>query len=136
MPSLEECHMHLNNFQLLQSVSQVSRNTSKKYELIQDKLEGLSRSCSEVSVWCHTSTRIPIENTLHNTRPTDMKLNQSGKDMSRPVVIKFGKNPGCNNKVTFYFTFLVLLSLIVDVPLCHEAGSGELFKLDILVAVS
>ena len=41
MPSLEAYHMHLNNFQLLQGVWKVSRRTSKKYELIQDKLEGL-----------------------------------------------------------------------------------------------
>jgi hypothetical protein len=41
--------MHLNNFQLLQSVGQVSRMTSKKNELIQDTLEGLLKKlqCTE-----------------------------------------------------------------------------------------
>ena len=63
----------------------------------------------------------------------NMKLNQSGQDMSLPVVIQFGGNPGSNKKVTFKFTFLGLLSLIVNVPFCHEDGSGELCKLDILV---
>ena len=66
----------------------------------------------------------------------DMKLNQSGQDMSLPVVIQFQGNPGSNKKVTFKFTFLVLLSLIVNVPFCHEDGGGELCKLDILVVVS
>ena len=55
-----------------------------------------------------------------------MKLNQSGQDMSLPVVIQFGGNPGCNIKVTFNFTFLVVLSLIINVPFCHEDGGGEL----------
>ena len=67
---------------------------------------------------------------------TAMKLNQSGQDMSLPVVIQFGGNPGCNKKVTFNFTFFVLLSFIVNVPFCHEDGVGELCKLDILVVVS
>ena len=66
----------------------------------------------------------------------DMKLNQSGQDMSLPVVIQFGRNPGSNKKVTFKFTFLVILSLIVNVPFCHEDGGGELCKLDILIVVS
>ena len=43
-PSLEACHMHFNNFQLLQNVRQVSRRISKKYELIQDKLKGLFKN--------------------------------------------------------------------------------------------
>ena len=66
----------------------------------------------------------------------NMKLNQSRQDMSLPVVIHFGGNPGCNKKVTFNFTFLVLSSLIVNVPFCHEDGGGELCKLDILIVVS
>ena len=65
-----------------------------------------------------------------------MKLNQSGQDMSLPVVIQFGGNPGCNKKFTFNFTFLVLLSLIINVPFCMEDGGGDLCKLDILVVVS
>ena len=65
-----------------------------------------------------------------------MKLNQIGKDMSLPIVIQFGGNRGCKKKVTFNFTFLILLSLIVNVPFCHEAGCGELCKSDILVEVS
>ena len=89
-----------------------------------------------MSVWCQTSTRVPIESNFYNTCPTDMKLNQSGQDMSLPVVIRFGGNPGCNKNVTFNFTFLVLSSLIVNVPFCHEDGSGELCKLDILIVVS
>ena len=101
MPSFEAFHMHLNNFQMLQSVGQGSRGTNEKYELIQDKLGAFSRSCSEVSVWCQTSTRVPIESNFYNTCPTDMKLNQSGQDMFLPVVIQFGGNPGCNKKVTF-----------------------------------
>ena len=66
----------------------------------------------------------------------DMKLNQSGQDMSLPVVIQFQGNPRSNKKVTFKFTFLVLSSLIVNVPFCHEDGVGELCKLDILIVVS
>ena len=66
----------------------------------------------------------------------DMKLNQSGQDMSLPVVIQFRGNPGSNKKVTLKFTFLVLLSLIVNVPFCPEDGGGELCKLDILIVVS
>ena len=89
-----------------------------------------------MSVWCQTFTRVPIESNFYNTCPTDMKLNQSGQDMSLPVVIQFGGNSDCNKKVTFNFTFLVLLSLIVNVPFCHEDGGGELCKLDILVVVS
>ena len=73
---------------------------------------------------------------FYNTGPTDLKLNQSGQDMSLPVVIQFGRNPGCNKKVTFNFTVLVFSSLIVNVPFCHEDGGGELCKLDILVVVS
>ena len=79
-----------------------------------------SRSCSEVSVWCQTSTRVPIESNFYNTCPTDMKLNQSRQDMSLLVVIQFGENPGCNKKVTFKFLFLVLSSQIVNVPFCHR----------------
>ena len=89
-----------------------------------------------MSVWCQTFTRVPIESNFYNTCPTDMKLNQNGQDMSLPVVIQFGGIPGCNKKVTFNFTFLGLLSLIVNVPFCHEDGCGELCKLDILVVVS
>ena len=66
----------------------------------------------------------------------DMKLNQSGQDMSLPIVIQFRGNPGGNKKVTFKFTSLVLSSLIVNVPFCHEDGGGELCKLDILIVVS
>ena len=64
-----------------------------------------------------------------------MKLNQSGQDMSLPIMIQFRGNPGCNKKVTFHFTFLVLLSLIANVPFCQEDGGGELCILDILVLV-
>ena len=87
-------------------------------------------------VWSQTFTRVPIESNLYNTCPTDMKFNQSGQDISLPVVIQFGGNQGCNKKVTFNFTFLVLSSLILNVPFCQEDGSGELCKLDILVIVS
>ena len=89
-----------------------------------------------MSVWCQTFTRVPIESNFYNTCPTDMKLNQSGQDMSLLVVIQFGGNTGCNKKVTFNFTFLVPSSLIVNVPFCHEDGGGELCKLDILVVLS
>ena len=112
------------------------RRTSKKYELIQDKLEGFSRSCSEVSVWCQTFTKVPIQCNLYNTCPTNIKLNKSRQDMSLPIVIQFGGNPGCNKKVTFNFTFFVLSSLIVNVIFCHEVGGRELCKLYILVVVS
>ena len=64
-----------------------------------------------------------------------MKLNQSGQDMSFPVVIQFWGNPGSNKK-DLKFTFLVLSSLIVNVPFCHDDGGGELCKLDILILVS
>ena len=66
----------------------------------------------------------------------DMKFNQNGQDMSLLVVIQFGGNPGSNKKVTFKFTFLGLLSLIVNVPFCHEDGDRERCKLDILIVVS
>ena len=101
----QECYLQqivtciLNSFQLLQSVGQVSRRTSKKYELIQDKLGAFSRTCNEGSVWCQTSTRVPIKSNFYNTCPTDMKLNQSRLDMSLPIVIQFGGNPGCNKKI-------------------------------------
>ena len=60
-------------------------------------------------VWCQTFTRLSIESNFYDTCPKDMKLNQSGQDMSL---------------------------LIVNVPFCHEDGGGELCKLDILVVVS
>ena len=50
--------------------------------------------------------------------------------MSRPIVIQFGENQGCNKKITFNFTFLLLLSLTVNVPFCREDGGGELCKLN------
>ena len=81
-------------------------------------------------------TRVPIESNFYNTCPTNMKMNQSGQDMSLPVVIQFGGNPGCNKKVSFNFTFLVLSSLIVNVPFRHKDGGGELCKLDILIVES
>ena len=65
-----------------------------------------------------------------------MKLNQSGQDMSLPIVIEVWRNPGSNKKVTFKLTSLVLSSLIVNIPFCHEDGGGELCKLDILIVVS
>ena len=82
----------LNNFPLLQCVGQVSRRTSKKYVLIQDKLGGLFKKFSEFL--------------LKVTCPTNMKLNQRGQDIYLPAVIQFGGNPGCNKKVTFNSTFL------------------------------
>ena len=63
---------------------------------------------------------------FYNTCPMDIKFNQSGQDMSLPIVIQFGGNPGCSKKVTLNFTFLVLSSLIVNVPFCHEDESEEL----------
>ena len=89
-----------------------------------------------MSVWCKSSTGVPIESNFYNTCSMDMKLNQSGKDMSLPIVIQFGGNPGCNKKVTFNFTFFGLSSLIVNVLSYHEDGCWELCKLDILVVVS
>ena len=68
--------------------------------------------------------------------PMDMKLNQSGQDMSLPIGIQFGRYSGSNKKVTFKFTSLVLSPLIVNVLFCHEDGGGELCKLDILIVVS
>ena len=91
-----------------------------------------SRSCIDVSVWCQTFIRVPIESNFYHT----MKLNQSGQDMSLPVVIKFLGNTGSNKKVTFNFTLLGLLSLIVNVPFCHADCGGKFFKLDILIVVS
>ena len=41
MPPSESFNMHLNNFQLLESVGPVPRMTNKVFELIQDKPEGL-----------------------------------------------------------------------------------------------
>ena len=126
----------LNSYKLLQSVGQVFRKKSVKYQLIQDKLRAFSRSCSEVSVWCQTSTRVPIESNFTNNCPTAMKLNQSRQHMSLPIVIQFGGNAGCNKKVTSNFTCLGLSSLIENVLFCHEDGCGELCKLYILLVVS
>ena len=61
-----------------------------------------SRICSEVSVWCQMFPRVPIESNDYNTCPKDMKLNQSGQDMSLLVVIQFWGNSGSNKQVTFY----------------------------------
>ena len=55
--------------------------------------------------------------------------------MSLLVVIQFRRNPGSNKKVSFKFIFLVVLSLIVNVPFSHEDGAGELCKLEILIVV-
>ena len=96
----------------------------------------LSRNCSEVSVWYQTSIIVPIESNFYNTCPTEMKLNQSGQDMSLPIVIQFGGNPGCNRKVTLFFYLLELSSLMINVLFCHEDGGGKLCKLKILVVVS
>ena len=63
-----------------------------------------------------SGARVPIESICYNNCPLDMKLNQSGRDTYLPVVIQFGGNQGSNKKVTFKFTFLVLLALIVKVP--------------------
>ena len=76
-----------------------------------------------MSVRCQTFTRVPIESNFYNTCPRDMKLNQSGQDMSLPTEIQLRGNSGSNKKVTFNFTFLVLF--------CHEDGGRELCKLDI-----
>ena len=57
--------------------------------------------------------KVPIDSNIYNTYPIDMILNQSGYDL-----------------------FLVVLTLIVNVPFCHEDGAGELCKLEILIAVS
>ena len=89
-----------------------------------------------MSVWCQTFIRVPIESNFYNTCPTDMKFNQRGPVMSLPVVIQFGENPGCNKKITFNYTFLVVSSLIVNVPFCHEDGGWDLCKFDILDVVS
>ena len=56
--------------------------------------------------------------------------------MSLQVVMQFGGNPGSNKKVAFKFTLLVLSSLIVKVPFCHEDGDRERCKLNILIVVS
>ena len=56
--------------------------------------------------------------------------------MSLPVVVQFGGNPESKYKVTFQFTFFVLLSLIVNVSIRHEDGGGELYKMDVLIVVS
>ena len=66
----------------------------------------------------------------------DMKLNQSGKDMSLPIVLQFQENPGSKKKVTFKFISLGLSSLIVNVLFRHEDGDGELCNFDMLVVVS
>ena len=111
----------------------MSMMTSEKYELIQDKLEGLFR---KLRVGCQTFNQIPTESNFYNTCPMDLKLNQSKQDKSLPVVIQFRGNPGYNKKFTFKFTFLVLSSVIVNVPFCHEGGGGERCKLDKLIVVS
>ena len=62
----------------------------------------------------------------------DMKLNQSGQDMSLPVVIRLGEN----KKSYFQIHLFGTSSLIVNVPFCHEDGGVRLCKLDILNVVS
>ena len=66
----------------------------------------------------------------------DMKLNQSGQEISIPVVTQFWWNSNSDKKITFKFTFLVLSSLYVIVPFCHVDGGVELCKLYILIVVS
>ena len=78
-----------------------------------------------MSVLCQTFTRVPIESNFYNTCLTDMKLNQSGHDMSLPVVIQFEGNPDCNQKVTFNFTFFLLSSQIVNVPFVMKMAVGS-----------
>ena len=89
-----------------------------------------------MGVYWQTFTRVHIESNFYNKCHMDMKLNQSGQDMSLPVVIQFIENTHSNKKITFKFTFLVLPSIIVSVPFCHDDGGGELCKLDIIVVVS
>ena len=66
----------------------------------------------------------------------NVKLIQSGQDMSLTVVIEFGGNPGSNKKILQINLFWYFWSLIVNVPLCHEDGGEELCKLNILIVVS
>ena len=81
-------------------------------------------------------TRVPIESNFYNSCPKDIKLNQSWQDMSLPVVIQFGGNPGFNK--TSYFQFNLFGTFVTNCkcPFCHEDSSGELCKMDILVVVS
>ena len=61
-----------------------------------------------------------------------MKFNQSGQDMSLPVVIQLGET----KKSYFQIHIFGTLSLIVNVPFCHKDGGVRLCKLDILNVVS
>ena len=58
------------------------------------------------------------------------------QNMSVHVVIRFGRSPGSNQKVTFKFTFLNIFSLFVNILFCHEDGGVELCKLDIIIVAS
>ena len=89
-------NMHLNNFQLLESVRHVSRRKARSLSSSRTSWRAFSRSCSEMSVWCQMFTIVPIESNLYNTCPKDIKLNQSGLNMSLPIVIQFRGNPGSN----------------------------------------
>ena len=64
-----------------------------------------------MSVWCQMFTRVPTKGNFYNTCPRDIKLNQSGQDMSHPFVIQFVGNPGSKKSITFNLICLVLLSL-------------------------
>ena len=48
--------------------------------------------------------------------------------MSLQFVIQFGGNPSNKKIFTFKFTFLVLPSLIINVPFCHEDSDRERCK--------
>ena len=49
------------------------------------------------------------------------------------VVIQYGGNPDSKKKVTFKFTFLVPLSLILKIPFCHEDSDRERCQFNILI---
>ena len=81
--------------------------------------------------WVSGATRVLIENTFKIL----VLRAWNWIKVVRTFPFRVWFNPGCYKKVAFNFTFLGLLSLIINVPFCYEDGCGELWKLDILVVV-
>ena len=77
-------------------------------------------------------TRAPIEINFSNTCPMDMKLNQSGQDMSLSIMeeIQALTKKLLSNLCISYF------SLIVNVCFWHKDGDGQRYKFDIIIVVS
>ena len=131
------CTCTLNNFQLLESVGQVSRMKSKKCELIQENLEGLFQKlqCNECLV-PNAHQRVPIESNFNNTCMYYKHEIESKWTVHVPSHCEsISRKSRWHQQIYLQIILLVLLSLIVNVPFSHEDGDGELCKFDIILVV-